>query len=165
MDIATIFIGSAYVKLTGVGAWGAVVRRKEENTHFRGRVENVLPNRVELIATIKAFESLSYPHDVRLYSTMSYLLNGMNSHMGRWKRNNWRTKDDRPIENADLWQYLDKLTRPHKVLFRRLKPHKKPNAIKEVCGLVELGLQSELVAELSEDANPLDRLFFNTMHE
>ena len=40
-----------------------------------------------------------------------------------WKRNNWRTKDKKPVKNQDLWEELDAQVERHDATWKWTKGH------------------------------------------
>ncbi|KAI1174050.1 ribonuclease H-like domain-containing protein [Nemania sp. FL0916] len=44
-------------------------------------------------------------------SDSAYLVNGMTSHIKKWRQNDWRTAKGTEVKNRDLWTRLDELTR------------------------------------------------------
>jgi len=43
--------------------------------------------------------------------------------MGSWKRRGWRTADNKPVKNVDLWQQLDRLASAHHIDWLWVKGH------------------------------------------
>lgn len=71
--------------------------------------------RMELLAAIRALESVKEPSDIILHSDSAYLINGIND---RWYMN-WNMEGDRPYlktpANLDLWGRLVELIRFHEL--------------------------------------------------
>ncbi|MFD1050354.1 ribonuclease HI, partial [Kibdelosporangium lantanae] len=80
-------------------------------------------NRMELMAPIRALESLKRPVTVNMYTDSTYVRNGITQWMAKWKRNGWQTTDRKPVKNADLWQRLDEAQKPHDVSWHWVKGH------------------------------------------
>ena len=40
-----------------------------------------------------------------------------------WRRNGWRKSDKKPALNADLWQQLLEVIRPHRIHYQWIKGH------------------------------------------
>lgn len=108
----------------GPGGWGAVLRYGSRTKEIcGGEASGTTNNRMELMAAIRALESLTRPSAVRLHTDSSYLRNGITSWLANWKRNGWRTADKKPVKNADLWQRLDAAAQPHEVSWHWVKGH------------------------------------------
>ena len=108
----------------GPGGWGAVLcyRGREKELHG-GEAAKTTNNRMELMAAIRALESLTRPVPVRLHTDSTYLRNGVTRWLPRWKRNGWLTADKQPVKNADLWQRLEAAVEQHDVDWRWVKGH------------------------------------------
>jgi len=80
-------------------------------------------NRMELMAAIRALESLTRPSAVRLYTDSSYVRGGVMGWLAGWKRNGWKTASKQPVKNEDLWRRLDDATRQHEIQWLWVKGH------------------------------------------
>jgi ribonuclease HI len=80
-------------------------------------------NRMELMAAIRALESVAPGSDVVVYSDSRYVVDGMNSWVEGWRRKGWVTKGRRPVKNRELWERLDRARRRHQVVFRWVRGH------------------------------------------
>jgi ribonuclease HI len=108
----------------GPGGWGAVLlygsHVKELYGSEPGKTTN---NRMELMAAIRALESLTRPVPVRLHTDSTYLRNGITKWLPTWRRNGWQTAGKQPVKNADLWQRLEAAVERHDVDWRWVKGH------------------------------------------
>ena len=108
----------------GPGGWGAVLdyggREKEL---FGGEAGKTTNNRMELMAAIRALESLTRAANVHLYTDSIYLRNGITKWLPSWKRNGWQTAARQPVKNADLWQRLEAAVKRHDVDWRWVRGH------------------------------------------
>jgi len=80
-------------------------------------------NRMELMAPIRALESLSRPASVVLYTDSTYVRDGITRWMPKWKSNGWQTSARQPVKNVDLWQRLDAAVSRHEVRWLWVKGH------------------------------------------
>jgi ribonuclease HI len=78
---------------------------------------------MEMQAAISALHVLKTRCTVDLYTDSQYLRNGMSTWLAKWKRNNWRTADRKPVKNADLWQELDTAAQAHVVRWHWIRGH------------------------------------------
>ena len=78
---------------------------------------------MELIAVIRALESLKRPAKVEIYTDSQYVKNGIETWINAWKQNGWKTSDRKPVKNADLWAELDRLAREHEIKWHWVKGH------------------------------------------
>ncbi|MFN9168463.1 MAG: ribonuclease H, partial [Pseudanabaena sp.] len=69
-------------------------------------------NQMELQGAITALEFLSTHKQstpVDLYTDSKYVLDGITKWIKGWKKNGWKTKDNKPVKNQEFWQQLDPL--------------------------------------------------------
>jgi ribonuclease HI len=108
----------------GPGGWGAVLSYDgHEKEIYGGEPEATTNNRMELMAAIRALESLKRPVSVRLHTDSTYVRSGITSWLASWKRNGWRTASKQPVKNADLWQRLELAVEQHQVQWLWVKGH------------------------------------------
>jgi len=108
----------------GCGGWAAVIISEDKTEELFGGEFDTTNNRMEILAAIKALESLKSPSDIELYSDSAYLVNTFElGWIEQWKRNHWRNSDKVLVKNIDLWQKLDALTDFHNVKFFKVKGH------------------------------------------
>jgi ribonuclease HI len=113
----------------GPGGWGAVLIYTTPNgqsieKELSGFEPQTTNNRMELMAPIKALESLKEKVSTKLHSDSSYVVNAFNDGwLYNWRRNGWRKADKKPVENQDLWKRLLALTEFHYVTFVKVKGH------------------------------------------
>ncbi|WP_121012467.1 ribonuclease HI [Saccharothrix australiensis] len=122
--VVEIYTDGACSGNPGPGGWGAVLRYgRHEKDLYGGDAGPTTNNRMELMAPIKALESLTRPSAVRIYTDSTYVRNGILSWLGRWKANGWLTSARQPVKNADLWRRLDEAAAPHRVEWHWVKGH------------------------------------------
>lgn len=110
----------------GCGGWAAVIinKRKGKITEMSGGEFSTTNNRMEIMAAIRALETLKERCIVNLYSDSAYLVNAFEmGWMKQWKANRWKNSDKVLVKNIDLWQKLDGLTQLHEISFKKVKGH------------------------------------------
>ena len=107
----------------GVGGWGALLQFGVREKELYGGEKNTTNNRMELQAAIEALGSLTRPCEVKLYTDSTYVKNGIQSWMKKWKTNNWKTANKKPVKNKDLWEMLDVLSCRHSISWYWVKGH------------------------------------------
>jgi ribonuclease HI len=107
----------------GIGAWAAVLRSGKHSKEISGGEPATTNNRMELRAAIESLRALTKPCRIELHTDSQYVRNGITQWLAGWKRNGWRTKDKKPVKNADLWQALDTATAPHEITWKWVKGH------------------------------------------
>jgi len=120
----TIYTDGACSGNPGNGGWGAVLMTAGKTLELSGYEKDTTNNRMELMAAIKALETLKKPCNVELYSDSAYLCNAfLQGWLESWKLKGWRGADKKPVKNIDLWQRIDELTKVHSVTFIKVKGH------------------------------------------
>jgi len=108
----------------GPGGWGALLRSGSwEQELCGGESTGTTNNRMELMAPIRALESLPGPTVVRLHTDSTYVRDGITRWLPRWKRNGWLTAGRQPVKNVDLWQRLESAAQVHDVQWYWVKGH------------------------------------------
>jgi ribonuclease HI len=122
--VVEIYTDGACSGNPGPGGWGAVLRYGEhERELYGGESAPTTNNRMELMAAIRALETLTRPVTVRLHTDSTYVRNGITSWLASWKRNGWQTSGKQPVKNADLWQRLELAVKQHQVEWLWVKGH------------------------------------------
>ncbi len=110
----------------GPGGWAYVLRdgptgKEREDSGGQSDTTN---NQMELTAVIKGLEAIKRPCIVDLYSDSQYVLQGLETWMKGWKKNNWRKERGKdPIKNLDLWKRLDELSAIHRIRIHHVRGH------------------------------------------
>jgi ribonuclease HI len=122
---AEIYTDGACVPNPGPGGWGALLRwGTTEKELYGGEATTTTNNRMELMAPIRALESMTrQPVVVRLYTDSTYVRDGITKWMLKWKVNGWQTAARQPVKNVDLWRRLDEAVRRHDVQWHWVKGH------------------------------------------
>ena len=109
----------------GPGGWGVLLRSPGHEKELCGGEPLTTNNRMELMAVIEALSALKRPCEIALYLDSQYVRQGITSWIHNWKRKGWKTADNKPVKNADLWQQLDALVHnsPHQIHWEWVKGH------------------------------------------
>jgi ribonuclease HI len=118
-----IFTDGACLGNPGPGGWGAVLRYGGHEKEIHGGEAPTTNNRMEIMAAISGLESLTRRSSVSVYTDSEYVRKGITEWVAGWKRNGWKTRDKKPVKNADLWMRLDAVTRQHDVQWFWVKGH------------------------------------------
>ena len=118
-----IFTGGACSGNPGPGGWGAILRKDATEKEVFGGEPLTTNNRMELMAPIEALGSLKRPCVVTIYTDSQYLRNGIGTWIHAWKARGWKTADNKPVKNIDLWKRLDSLVQQHQVRWQWVKAH------------------------------------------
>jgi ribonuclease HI len=118
-----IFTDGACSGNPGPGGWGAILRSGKHEKEISGGEAATTNNRMEIMAVIRALQSLTKPSVVTVHTDSRYVMDGATQWMKRWKANGWKTSDKKPVKNNDLWLTLEEATAPHQVSWRWVKGH------------------------------------------
>ncbi|MBO0904585.1 ribonuclease HI [Jiella sonneratiae] len=122
-DRVEIFTDGACSGNPGPGGWGAILRFRGQEKELKGGEAETTNNRMELTAAIEALKALNRPCAVDLYSDSNYLRDGITKWIFGWKRKGWKTADNKPVKNAELWQALESEKDRHDVTFHWVRGH------------------------------------------
>lgn len=123
MKNVEIFTDGACSGNPGPGGWGAILRFNGATRELSGGEELTTNNRMELSAAISALNALKEPCTVDLHTDSSYVKDGISGWIEGWKRRGWKTADNKPVKNVELWQALDEARKRHKVTWHWVKGH------------------------------------------
>jgi len=123
MKRVTIFTDGACHGNPGPGGWGAILVAGETRREISGYEPQTTNNRMEMTAALEALGRLREPCEVELYTDSQYLRTGMREWLAKWKRNNWRTADKKPVKNEDLWRQLDAAAQIHDIHWHWVRGH------------------------------------------
>jgi ribonuclease HI len=107
----------------GPGGWGAILRFNGAERELSGGEPLTTNNRMEMRAAIESLNALKRPCSVDLFTDSQYLMQGMTSWIANWKRRGWRTADNKPVKNEELWRALDEAAARHKVTWHWVRGH------------------------------------------
>ena len=120
----TIYTDGACSGNPGPGGWGAVIfDNNNEQKNISGSEENTTNNRMELSAAIMALEEVNTNSEITIYTDSRYVKDGITEWIKKWKLNNWKSSNKKPVKNKDLWVKLDNSCQKHKVNWKWVKAH------------------------------------------
>jgi ribonuclease HI len=118
-----IFTDGACRGNPGPGGWGAILRYRKHEKHFKGAETLTTNNRMELTAVITALEKLKKSCLINVTTDSEYVRQGITVWLSRWKKNGWKTSQKKPVKNIDLWQQLDTIASQHDISWHWVKGH------------------------------------------
>ncbi len=107
----------------GPGGWGVWMVSGPHEKELWGGEASTTNNRMELTAAVQALTVLKKPCSVIIYTDSEYVRKGITEWISGWQRRGWKTADNKPVKNADLWQALQAAESKHKVEWRWVKGH------------------------------------------
>jgi ribonuclease HI len=114
-DEVDIYTDGACSGNPGPGGWGAILRARGQEKELCGGEGQTTNNRMELTAVIRALSGLKRPVRARIHTDSQYVQKGISEWIFGWKRRGWKTSDQKPVKNIDLWQELDRLAAQHEI--------------------------------------------------
>ena len=124
MEKVTIYTDGACSGNPGPGGWGAILMYNGKKKEISGGQKDTTNNIMELTAVIESLKALKFSCEVDLYSDSSYVINGFKQGwIYNWMKNNWKTSNNQPVKNKEIWEELYNLTKIHKVNFIKVKGH------------------------------------------
>ena len=118
-----IFTDGACLGIPGPGGWAALLRYETVEKCISGGERETTNNRMELMAAIRALETLRRASAVHLTTDSQYVKQGIELWLSRWVANGWRTSDKKAVKNQDLWQRLAAAAAPHRVEWHWTRGH------------------------------------------
>ncbi|MGN1052712.1 MAG: ribonuclease HI [Candidatus Scatosoma sp.] len=120
----TLYTDGACSGNPGAGGYGGILIYGNVQKEYSGGEPLTTNNRMEVRAVIEGLSLLKYPCAVKVYSDSAYTVNAfINGWLNVWQKNGWKKADNKPVQNADLWQTLLRLTAMHEVTFHKVKGH------------------------------------------
>ena len=109
----------------GPGGWGAWLTSGAREKEIFGGEDMTTNNRMELMAAIKALETLrpGYSGPITLWTDSVYVKDGITKWIIGWKKRGWKKADKKPVLNEDLWRQLDALNEARNVEWKWVKGH------------------------------------------
>ena len=112
----------------GPGGWGVLLQALSDGKVVKEReLSNgerlTTNNKMELRAAIAALEILDRTSEITIITDSKYVMNGIQTWLAGWKKNNWKTASKKPVKNEELWKRLDLLCEQHEVNWKWVKGH------------------------------------------
>ena len=126
----------------GPGGWAAIMIFRDVEREISGFELETTNNRMELTAAATALEALKRPCQVRIYTDSEYVKNGITTWIHGWKKRGWRTADNKPVKNIELWQRLDVLAAGHEVQWHWVRGHTGDPGNERADALANRGVES-----------------------
>tara|TARA_B100000959_G_scaffold283532_1_gene352677 strand:- start:747 stop:1190 length:444 start_codon:yes stop_codon:yes gene_type:complete len=128
----------------GPGGWGALLRNNGHEKELCGGTLETTNQKMELMAAIKALESLKESCQVDLFTDSKYVKLGITEWIIRWKANGFKNAKKKPIANAELWIRLDGLAAEHQINWQWVKGHAGHIDNERADALANRGLEQKL---------------------
>ncbi len=123
MKQVEIYTDGACRRNPGPGGWGALLRSNGHEKELCGGALETTNNQMEMMAAIKALESLKETCQVDLFTDSKYVKLGITEWIIRWKTNGFKNAKKKPVVNAELWIRLDAVASQHQINWQWVKGH------------------------------------------
>lgn len=129
MTVVDIYTDGACSGNPGEGGWAAYLSSvlpsgALHEKKISGYDPQTTNNIMELTAVIRGLEMLKVPARVKLFSDSAYVVNALNRNwLDNWASNGWKTSENKPVANRELWEKLKALLEVHSVQFVKVKGH------------------------------------------
>ena len=119
-----IYTDGACTGNPGPGGWGAVIfEENKKQISISGKEPMTTNNRMELLAPIMAIKGIKEKSEITVYTDSTYLKNGITDWIKKWEKNGWKSSNNQPVKNIDLWLELNKLCSEHKISWNWVEGH------------------------------------------
>ena len=107
----------------GKGGWAAIILDGNGQSSISGCENKTTNNRMELMAPIMALKKIKTKSEIIIYTDSRYVKDGITEWIKKWKLNNWKNSNKKPVKNKDLWIKLDNFCQKHRVSWKWVKAH------------------------------------------
>ena len=122
--LVRLYTDGACSENPGPGGWAAILKFGPHQKEISGNMSHTTNNRMELFAVISGLGALKQSCKVEVYSDSTYVVNAFNQNwIESWQKRGWKTSDNKPVENQDLWRLLLITMRKHDVSFHKVPGH------------------------------------------
>ncbi len=123
MKKVTLYTDGACSGNPGPGGWAAVLFYDKHEREISGGEAQTTNNRMELMAVIRGLRLLKESCAVAIYTDSKYVMDGFTTWLPNWIKRGWKTADNKPVKNVELWQALAEAAKPHKLTWHWVKGH------------------------------------------
>ncbi len=116
----TVYTDGAAKGNPGPGGLGVVMLFNGNRKEIAEAYAHTTNNRMELLAVIRALESLKLPNlEVVIYTDSKYVHDSWEKKwLFTWEKKNWKN-----VKNPDLWKHFLELSKKHQIKFKWVKGH------------------------------------------
>jgi ribonuclease HI len=138
-----IYTDGSCLNNPGNGGWAAIININNKVEKISGSVKDTTNNKMELMAPIKALQTIKEKQPIEIYTDSQYVKLGITDWVHKWIKNNWLTSKKESVKNKELWIQLYDLNKSHEIKWIWVKAHS-GNIINE-----EVDLLAKQAAELN----------------
>ena len=138
-----IYTDGSCLNNPGNGGWAAIININDDIKKISGSVKDTTNNKMELMAPIKALQTIKEKQPIEIYTDSQYVRLGITDWVHKWIKNNWLTSKKEAVKNKELWIQLYDLNKSHEIKWIWVKAHS-GNILNE-----EVDLLAKQAAELN----------------
>jgi ribonuclease HI len=118
-----IYTDGSCLNNPGNGGWAAIININNKVEKISGSVKDTTNNKMELMAPIKALQTIKEKQPIEIYTDSQYVRLGITDWVHKWIKNNWLTSKKEPVKNKELWIQLYDLNKSHEIKWIWVKAH------------------------------------------
>ena len=118
-----IYTDGSCLNNPGNGGWAAIINTNNRVKKISGSVKDTTNNKMELMAPIKALQTIEEKQPIEIYTDSQYVRLGITDWVHKWIKNNWLTSKKEPVKNKELWIQLYDLNKSHAIKWIWIKAH------------------------------------------
>ena len=118
-----IYTDGSCLNNPGNGGWAAIININNEVKKISGSVKDTTNNKMELMAPIKALQTIEEKQPIEIYTDSQYVRLGITDWVHKWIKNKWLTSKKEPVKNKELWIQLYDLNKSHEIKWIWVKAH------------------------------------------
>ena len=119
----TIYTDGSCLNNPGSGGWAAIININDDIKKISGNVKDTTNNKMELMAPIKALQTIKEKQPIEIYTDSQYVRLGITDWVHKWIKNNWLTSKKERVKNKKLWIQLYELNKSHEIKWIWVKAH------------------------------------------
>ena len=118
-----IYTDGSCLNNPGNGGWAAIININDDIKKISGSVKDTTNNKMELMAPIKALQTIEEKQPIEIYTDSQYVRLGITDWVHKWIKNNWLTSKKEQVKNKELWIQLYNLNKSHEIKWIWVKAH------------------------------------------
>ena len=118
-----IYTDGSCLNNPGNGGWAAIININNKVEKISGSVKDTTNNKMELMAPIKALQTIKGNQPIEIYTDSQYVRLGITDWVHKWIKNNWQTSKKESVKNKELWVQLYELNNLRDVKWIWVKAH------------------------------------------
>ena len=118
-----VYTDGSCIENPGKGGWAAIIIDESGKIEIKGKKEKTTNNQMELTAPIMALKKIPRGSKVQIFTDSKYVRSGITEWIHKWKKNGWKTADNKEVKNKDLWTELDNLSSSFDIDWIWVKAH------------------------------------------